>query len=147
MVQHAESWTAAFVPDFITDPVSGQEKFEIHYGLKFNRVIKLDITKVYEALENHKADIIVGNSTDGELDDFDMFQLKDDRNFFPPYQPIIVVREDTLKRVPELKMIIAKLVKEISLKEMRNMNLQVKNEPNKYPELIRGWIPALGLSQ
>lgn len=147
VVQHAESWTAAFVPDFIDDRVSGQKKFEDHYGLKFKRVIRLDITKVYLALNNHKVDIIVGNSTDGELVEFDMFQLKDDRNFFPPYQPIIVVREDTLKRVPKLKMIIEKLVKEIGVKQIRRMNLQVKNKLTNYPELIKGWIPAYGLSQ
>ena len=48
-------------------------------------------------------DIVAGNSTDGLLAARDLVILEDDKHYFPPYEAVPIVREDTLARHPEVR--------------------------------------------
>ena len=51
--------------------------------------------------------------------------LEDDKEFFPPYDAVPIIREDTLKEFPELKDILGKLDGKLTEEKMRKLNYEV----------------------
>ncbi len=51
--------------------------------------------------------------------------LEDDKKLFPPYQGAPLLREETLKKYPQLEKILGKLAGKITTEEMTNMNYAV----------------------
>jgi hypothetical protein len=51
---------------------------------------EMDLSLTYRALASGQVDLIAGNSTDGLIAALDLFQLADDRKYFPPYQAVFI---------------------------------------------------------
>ena len=67
------------------------------YGLQFAAQPRiLDLGLLYRALLDKQVDLVAGNSTDGLLAARDLVILEDDKHYFPPYEAVPIVREDTL---------------------------------------------------
>ena len=77
--------------------------FNKAYNMNFKSVKGIDGGLRYTALDKNETQVLDANSTDGLLQKFDLALLKDDKNFFPPYNPVPIVRADSLKKFPELK--------------------------------------------
>lgn len=105
----------------------GYTAFQKLYGYKFGKTYPMQIGLVYDALESGKMDAILGYSTDGRIGSYDLTLLKDDKNFFPPYNASAVANNKALKEHPKLKSILNRLNGKISLKTMQNLNYQVDN--------------------
>ena len=69
---------------------------------------------LYRALLDKQVDLVAGNSTDGLLAARDLVVLEDDKHYFPPYEAVPIVREDTLARHPEVRAAIEQLSGKIS---------------------------------
>ena len=54
------------------------------------------------ALKEKQVDLITGNTTDGLIPALDLFVLRDDRNYFPPYEAVAVMQQQMLERHPEV---------------------------------------------
>lgn len=113
-----------------TDGYPGLQKI---YGLNFKNEKGLDGGLRYTAIEKNETQVVDAFSTDGLLQKFNLKTLKDDKNFFPPYYAVPILKEDTLKKFPELKPVLDKLKNKISDSEMRAMNYKVDNgaDPQK----------------
>jgi len=83
---------------------------------------------LYRALKEYKVDVVAGNSTDGLIVALGMAVLEDDRNYFPPYQAVTVVRAAALQAHPELRDPLNALGGRISDSEMRQMNYAVDGD-------------------
>jgi len=105
----------------------GYTDFSKLYGFKFGKTYPMQIGLVYDALESGKMDAILGYSTDGRIGSYNLKILKDDKNFFPPYNASAVATNKVLKQHPELKSILSRLNGKISLKTMQSLNYQVDN--------------------
>lgn len=105
----------------------GYDDFQKLYGYKFGNTYPMQIGLVYDALESGKMDAILGYSTDGRIGSYDLKILKDDRNFFPPYNASAVATNKVLKEHPQLKPILSRLNGKIDLKTMQNLNYKVDN--------------------
>lgn len=104
------------------------------YNLKFKDVQAVDGGLRYTALDNHKSDVIDAFSTDGLLEEFGLKVLKDDKNFFPPYYAVPIVKEETLMEHPELKEALNALAGKLTDEKMRKLNYKVdslKESPRK----------------
>ena len=96
------------------------------YGLAFaGRPAVMDLGLTYRALAEGRVDIIAGNSTDGQIAALDLFQLADDRGYFPPYEAAPVARTDLFTRFPAARAALAKLGGTITDQKMRQLNHQV----------------------
>jgi len=106
------------------------------YGLNFKTVKGLDGGLRYSSLENDETQVTDAFSTDGLLKKFDLKLLKDDKNFFPPYYAVPLVREDVLKKYPEIKPLLLSLQGKITDDDMREMNYKTDNgeDPKKVAE-------------
>lgn len=114
------------------DGLLGLEKT---YGLDFKDTIGIDGSPRYTALLNDNAQVIDAFTTDGLLKKFDLVVLKDDKNFFPPYNAIPLIREDTLKKYPKLAEILNKLGTYLTDEVMQDLNYQV-DELGTNPETV-----------
>jgi glycine betaine/choline ABC-type transport system substrate-binding protein len=88
---------------------------------------------------------VAGNSTDGLIAARDLVILADDKHFFPPYEAVPIVREDTFARHPEVRAAIAELAGKISDAEMQKMNYEVAGEDRDTAEVAREFLHAQGL--
>lgn len=143
-VPYAKNWVAGFGPDFIprADGYPGLVKA---YGLKFaGEPRDMDLSLTYIALASGKVDLIAGNSTEGRIAALDLFQLADDRHYFPPYEAVFLVRKDTLARVPALNEVVNKLAGAISTEDMRRLNYKVDANKRTPRDVAREWIMQKG---
>ena len=106
----------------------GYPDFQKTYGYSFGTVKPMQLGLLYDALAANKMDAILGYSTDGRVASYHLKLLKDDKNFFPPYNGSAVATNAILKKHPELKPVLNRLVGKISLKTMQRLNYQVDDQ-------------------
>jgi len=140
---HTSQWRAGFGQDFMSR-ADGYPGFSKAYGLKFAEVREMDLSLTYIALSSRQVDLIAGNSTEGRIATLDLFQLADDRHYFPPYEAVYLVREDSLTRVPGLQEVLAKLANAISTDEMRRLNYEIDGKKRDPKEVVREWLKGKG---
>lgn len=138
-------WKAGFGYEFIErkDGFPGLAKT---YGLRFTEPPRvMDLGLMYRALKEKQVDLVAGNSTDGLIDRLDLVALKDDRQYFPPYDAVPVVRQQTLEKYPQLRQALQQLGGRISEKDMRQMNYQVEAERRDVKEVVKEFLNSKGL--
>ncbi len=99
------------------------------YGLKFAGPPRtMDLGLLYRALQAHQVDMIAANSTDGPIATLGLTALQDDRHYFPPYQAVPLVRDEALRRWPQIQSALDALAGKVSAEEMRAMNEAVDGQ-------------------
>ena len=137
--RHAPRWRAGFGQDFMSR-ADGYPGFSKTYGLKFAEVREMDLSLTYIALSSRQVDLIAANSTEGRIETLDLFQLADDRRYFPPYEAVYLVRQDSLTRVPALQEVLTKLANAISTDEMRRLNYEIDGKKRDPKEVVKEWL-------
>jgi glycine betaine/choline ABC-type transport system substrate-binding protein len=66
--------------------------------------------------------------------------LKDDKNYFPPYEAVPVVRSQILEKYPELRQVLAELGGKISEEDMRKLNYQVDGEQQEARQVAQVFL-------
>src|SRR6202140_12520 len=108
------------------------------YGLHFaQQPSVMDLGLIYRALQDHKVDIVAGNSTDGVIDSLHLVILEDDRHYFPPYDAVPIVRRATLEKFPQLRGTLAGLGGKITGQDMRHLNYLVDGEQRDVAAVVR----------
>jgi osmoprotectant transport system substrate-binding protein len=108
------------------------------YGLHFaQQPSVMDLGLIYRALQDHKVDIVAGNSTDGVIDSLHLVILEDDRHYFPPYDAVPIVRRATLDKFPQLRGVLAELGGKITGSDMRHLNYLVDGEQRDVAAVVR----------
>jgi osmoprotectant transport system permease protein len=137
-------WRAGFGQDFMSRQ-DGYPGFAKAYDLKFKEPPReMDLSLTYRALAQGQVDLIAGNSTDGLIAALDLFQLEDDKHYFPPYQAVLLTRKEKLAEVPELRETLARLAKAITTEEMRRLNYQIDGEKRNKQDVVRDWLKSKG---
>ena len=132
-------WRAGFGQDFMSR-ADGYPGFSKVYNLNFAEVREMDLSLTYIALSSRQVDLIAGNSTEGRIAQLDLVQLADDRRYFPPYEAVYLIRQDTLARTPQLREAIARLANAISTEEMRQLNYEIDGNKRDPKEVVRTWL-------
>jgi len=116
------------------------------YGLKFDGPPRtMDLGLLYRAINAHQVDMIAGNSTDGPIQAFGLTVLEDDKHYFPPYQAVPLVRDDALRRWPEMKTALDALAGRVTADDMRAMNEAVDGEHRDPAVVVREFREKKGL--
>ena len=123
----------------------GYKGLEREYAFAFKEKKELDIGLKYEAINSNSVDVINAFSTDALLKKYELKVLRDDKNFFPSYFATTLVREDTLKKYPELEAVLNKLEGKISDDEMIQMNYKVENEKKDPKAVADEFLKSKGL--
>ncbi|MEH2290650.1 glycine betaine ABC transporter substrate-binding protein [Nostoc sp.] len=143
--QYTPQWRGGFGYEFLEreDGFPGLAKT---YGLLFAKPPQImDLGLVYRALIQKQVDMVAGSSTDGQISRLDVVVLKDDKKYFPPYEAVPIVRQEILKKYPELRTAIASLAGKISADEMRHLNYLVEGELRAVKDVVQEFRKSKGL--
>jgi osmoprotectant transport system permease protein len=112
--------TAGFTPEFMGRQ-DGDLGLREKYGLKIHTIVISDAV-MYKAAFEKELDVISGYSTDGRLKAFNLMVLNDDKGIFPPYYAAPIVRNDALKKFPDLEKTLNLLAGHINDSIMTELN-------------------------
>ena len=87
----------------------------------------MQIGLVYDAVDAHRMDVVLGYSTDGRIASYDLVMLEDDLQFFPPYDASPVVSQKVLDDTPGLEDAIKRLAGTIDTTKMQELNYESDN--------------------
>jgi osmoprotectant transport system permease protein len=136
-VPFAKNWQAGFGQDFMSR-ADGYAGFAKAYNFDFTKQPReMDLSLTYRALAAGQVDLIAGNSTDGLIQALDLFQLADDKRYFPPYQAVFIARKQKLETHVET---FEKLRDAISTEEMRRLNYEVDGNKRAPKDAANDWL-------
>lgn len=139
---YAPHWRAGFGYEFMERP-DGYAGLAAAYGLHFAAPPRImDLGLLAAALKDRQIDIAAGNATDGLIPVFDLFVLEDDRHYFPPYEAVAVVRQQTLQQHPEVAQALADLGNKITDQEMRRLNYALDGEHRDVKDVAREFLQS-----
>lgn len=116
------------------------------YGLKVDGAPRtMDLGLLYRALASGQVDMVAGNSTDGPIRALGLTALEDDKHYFPPYEAVPLVRDDSLGRWPGIQAATDRLAGKVSAEEVRAMNDAVDREHRDVAEVVREFRKGKGL--
>ena len=133
-------WTFEF-----SERPDGYPGLKEHYALAFGQLVDLETSLMYQAVAQGEVDVICAFSTDGRIIEHNLRVLRDDKDFFPPYEAAPVVRGQTLDRHPQVAMILAKLANHLDDEPMRRLNGQVDIEKRSPRSVATAFLDELGL--
>jgi len=139
-VPYAAHWRAGFGYEFMERP-DGYRGLAEAYGLRFAEPPRvMDLGLLARALHDHQIDLAAGNTTDGLIPAMDFFVLADDRHYFPPYQAMAVIREQTLQQHPEVGPALDALAGQISDSDMQLLNYEVDGHHRDPVQVVREFL-------
>ncbi|XCB28769.1 glycine betaine ABC transporter substrate-binding protein [Tunturibacter empetritectus] len=138
-------WRLGVGYEFQSRP-DGLSGLEATYGLKFAGDPRtMDLGLLYRALSNSQVDMVAGNSTDGPIRALGFVVLDDDKHYFPPYEAVPLIREDSLQRHPGIQVAMDRLAGKVSADEVRGMNYAVDSEHRDVAEVVKEFRKSKGL--
>ncbi|HWY20930.1 MAG TPA: glycine betaine ABC transporter substrate-binding protein [Candidatus Acidoferrum sp.] len=143
----APQWRAGFGYEFMERP-DGYAGLAAAYSLHFAAPPRvMDLGLLAPALKNRQIDIAAGNATDGLIPALDLFVLEDNRHYFPPYEAVVVIRQQALQQHPEVAQAIAELAGKISDQEMRQLNYALDGQHRDVKDVAHEFLRSKGLIQ
>ena len=134
---------AGFTLEF-NDREDGNKGLQSLYGLKLN-VATMEPALRYQAIQSGDIQITDAYSTDAEIARYDLVVLEDDKHLFPPYQGAPLMKEELLKKHPELEAVLNKLAGKITESQMSQLNYQVGVEGKLAEEVAREFLVQEGI--
>jgi osmoprotectant transport system substrate-binding protein len=137
---YAPKWRAGFGYEFMERP-DGYEGLAATYGLHFAGNPRImDLGLLTRALKDKQVDFIAGNTTDGLIPALDLYVLEDDKHYFPPYEAVPIIRQETLARHPEVEQALDELAGKISDDAMRQLNYAVDGERRDVKQVVHDFL-------
>ena len=123
----------------------GYQGLSKYYGFEFADVKGMDASLMYQAVVQGSVDVISGFATEGRIPSFDLIMLEDDKQFFPPYDATVIIREEVLEAHPELEEVLNKLAGRIDDNKMAQLNAQVDLDKREPADVARDFLKEEGL--
>jgi osmoprotectant transport system substrate-binding protein len=134
----------AVVPEF-TERADGLPGLQKAYGgLQFKSTKLFDRGLKYKALTSGEVDVTLGYGTDGQITGFNLVALKDDKNFFPPYQAAAQVRGEVLRNNPEVGEILNQINKLLTDQVMSALNWKVDGDKKEAMDVAKEFLKEHG---
>lgn len=139
------SWRLGVGYEFVQRP-DGLEGLRKAYDLRLDGApLTMDLGLLYPALQAGKIDLAAANSTDGRLASGEFVVLRDDKQYFPPYECAVVVRDAAFQQFPELRAALAELSGKIDAEAMRKLNAAVDIDHRNVADVAREFLDGASL--
>ncbi|MTD40056.1 glycine/betaine ABC transporter substrate-binding protein [Erwinia sp. CPCC 100877] len=117
---------------------------KVYGSFKFKSSIIYDNSLKYQVLKNDEADATPAYTTEGQLVNTKEFTiLEDDKQFWPPYNLVPVVRQDILKNNKEIKDIINSINANLNTKTVIELNAKVDLDGKDYTEVAKDYYNSI----
>ena len=134
---------AGFTLEF-NDREDGNKGLQSMYGLQLD-VATMEPALRYQAIQSGDIQVTDAYSTDAEISRYQLKVLEDDKQLFPPYQGAPLMKQELLKKHPELEGILNQLAGKISEEEMSQMNFEVGANGRPAEEVAREYLVKVNL--
>ena len=131
-------------PEF-RDRKDGLPGLREKYGMEFKEDLQLAIGLRYQALKGDQIQVVNGYSTDGMISAMKLKRLKDDKNLWPPYYIVPVVRKDALDANPKIADVLNRVSASLDDATMAEMNYKVDGEKMEPKDVARDFLKAKGI--
>ena len=131
-------------PEF-RDRKDGLPGLRDKYSMEFKEDLQLAIGLRYQALKNDQIQVVNGYSTDGMISAMKLKRLKDDRNLWPPYYIVPVVRKDALDANPRIAEVLNRVNASLDDATMAEMNYKVDGEKMEPKDVAHDFLKAKGI--
>ncbi|MCP1101401.1 osmoprotectant transport system permease protein [Aequitasia blattaphilus] len=115
------------------------------YRINFKETVGIDGSPRYTALNSQETDVVDAFATDGLIKKFNLQVLEDDKNFFPPYYAIPVIRGEVLEKYPEIQEPIEELRQILTDEVMMELNYKVDELQMTPREVAREYLEDANL--
>ena len=122
-----------------------------YYGLDFGKdipdakVMKMETPLAKKTVRDGQALCGMAFATDGEIQDYNLTVLDDDKSYFPIYNPAPVIRAEVLKAYPEIKLILSQIGASLDTATMTRLNYRVNVNSEKPESVAKSWLEGVGL--
>ena len=116
-----------------------------HYDFDFGDQVGIDGANKYIAIDNGETDVTDAFSTDGLLQKFGLVQLEDDKNFFPPYFAVPILKSGLLDEYPEIEEILNELGQVLTNEVMVELNYQIDELQRQPRQVANEFLKENGL--
>jgi osmoprotectant transport system substrate-binding protein len=131
-------------PEF-RDRKDGLPGLKAKYGIEFKEDLQMAIGLRYQALANKQVDVVNGYATDGMISALKLKRLKDDRNLWPPYYLVPVVRKDALDANPKIADTLNNVSATMNETNMAEMNYKVDADKEEPKDVARAFLKSKGI--
>jgi osmoprotectant transport system substrate-binding protein len=131
-------------PEF-RDRADGLPGLKAKYGIEFKEDLQMAIGLRYQALAGKQIDVVNGYATDGMISALKLTRLKDDKNLWPPYYLVPVVRKDALDAHPQIAEVLNRVDALLDESTMAEMNYKVDGEKEEPKDIARAFLKAKGI--
>ncbi len=102
-------------------------------------------TDSYKALEEGKADVGIGFTTDGQIASQDLVVMEDPKNIWPFYYPAPVINTDYLQAHPDVEGILNAVSAKLDAATMQRLNATVDIDQEEPAEVAEKFLTDNGL--
>lgn len=123
------------------DGLLGLEK--VYGDFDFKDENSFDNSLKYEVMASNEVDCVPGYTTDAQLSSDEFLLLEDDKQLWPPYNVIPVVRHEIAEKYPDLAEIINSISAEIDTQTMTELNSKVDIDKEEYDDVAEEFFETL----
>ncbi len=131
-------------PEF-RDRKDGLPGLREKYGMDFKEDLQLAIGLRYQALKNDQIQVVNGYSTDGMISAMKLARLKDDKNLWPPYYIVPVVRKEVLDANPKVADVLNRVSASLDDASMAELNYKVDGEKMEPKDVAHDFLKSKGI--
>src|SRR2546427_12791569 len=96
-------------------------------------------------IKDKDGDLIAEKAPGALIPTLPVFVREDDRHYFPPYESVPIIRQQTLARHPGVKQALDDLAGKISDDDMRQLNYAVDGQKRDVKEVVQEFLKRKGL--
>ncbi|MBA3702721.1 MAG: glycine betaine ABC transporter substrate-binding protein [Rubrobacteraceae bacterium] len=142
-----ENVTLCAASEFLNreDGLPGLEKA---YGFEIpdDNIVKMEEAQIYKAVdEGDECNYGEVFATDGRVRALDLTLLKDDKDFFPVYNPSLTVNKQVIDENPELAEVFAPITQKLNSEALQDMNVAVDVDGKSEEAVARQFLRENGL--
>ena len=116
------------------------------YGLKFGTFTPVAIDLRHEVLDKGDADVSIVFTTDPQIARNSYVLLEDDQDLFPPYNSMLVVRNEVVKEAgPDMPKVIEQVQADLTDEVIQELNARVDLDKKTPEEVAAEYLQETGL--
>jgi osmoprotectant transport system substrate-binding protein len=126
----------------------GLPGLETAYGFEIptGNIVKMEEDQIYNAVdEGEECNYGEVFATDGRVRALDLTLLKDDKNFFPVYNPSLTVNKQVMDDYPELAEVFAPITEKLNDRTLQDLNAAVDRDGQSEDAVARQFLRENGL--
>jgi glycine betaine/choline ABC-type transport system substrate-binding protein len=144
LADHAKDWSLGSSVEFAGRPIDGYPGMIKAYGFEFGSIKPMDIGLMYTSIDSGQVDVIVAFATDARIEKVGLKVIEDDKFFFPAYNAAITVRDDLLKKHPEIKEAINQVIGNLDTETQIKLNARADIDNIPLDKVAEDYLKEIG---